>query len=80
MRRASDGQVQSTTVGQVSSTASYDPVHAELTDLDYTVAGAVFFHEHLERDTQGRVIRVDETWSGVTTTRQYEYEDRKSVV
>ena len=35
----------------------------------------MLYHEHLDRDPQGRVTRVDETWSGVTTTRQYRYDD-----
>jgi RHS repeat-associated protein len=41
----------------------------------YTVCGTVLYHEHLERDPQGRVKRVDERWAGVTTTRRYEYDD-----
>lgn len=64
----------STTVGQVSSTPSHDPTCAELSDLNYTVGGTVLHHEHRDRDTLGRVSRVNETWPGVTTSWRYRYD------
>ena len=72
-RRSSDGLVASTAVGVVTSSVGYDS-HGDLADLHYTVNGNAYFHEHLERDVLGRIVRVDETWSGVTTSRTFEYD------
>ncbi len=69
-RAAATGLVEGTAVGQVASTSSYNS-HGELTELDYTRNGSAYFHQHLERDSLGRVVRSDETWPEGTTSRRY---------
>ena len=58
--------------GAVTSTQAYN-VHGELTDLDWTLGGAPWYHEPLVRDALGRITQVDETIAGVSTSRSYGY-------
>ena len=72
VRTVPQGTSVGTGAGAVTSTQAYN-VHGELTDLDWTLGGTPWYHEHLVRDALGRITQVDETIAGSSTSRVYGY-------
>ncbi len=72
-RRGNDGLVSGTSVGNVTSSHSYNN-HGELWKLSYSWPGGGGFQQVLDRDSLGRVVRVTES-GFVGHTYDYHYDD-----
>lgn len=62
-RRADDGLIDWTTAGGVRSDYAYNE-HGELALLSYTFGGDTLFRQAIDRDALGRIVGINERWSG----------------
>jgi RHS repeat-associated protein len=72
-REPATGLVSGTTVGQVTTTQSYD-AYGELRTFTANASGDIYSYT-LQRDQAGRIVGKAETIGGTNTTYVYEYDD-----
>ena len=74
-RHAQHGMVETTTLGQVTSSQSYN-AYAELESHSASVDGTVVYQVSYQRDRLGRVTTETETVEGTTSVYEYTYHPR----
>jgi RHS repeat-associated protein len=74
-RRADNGVVTSTALGDVSDAYSYSPF-GELDSYDVTDGTETLFRQNLERDKRGRIIKLTEIVDGESHVYSYGYQVR----
>jgi len=72
-RRADNGWLQISTLGNLNETFSYNSF-GELSSVSAKVGSTAFYQATLERDAEGRITRRNETLSGASSTWTYSYD------
>ena len=76
-RYPASGLIHTTALGDVTTEQTYD-IHGDLASFDAKSDGSVIYsYEILRRDALARVVEIDETVQGVTTSYRYGYEQER---
>jgi RHS repeat-associated protein len=76
-RNPQSGNVASTTLGQVTTSSTYDE-HGEIATFEARRAGALFYrYAIVQRDGRGRVLELTEASDGLTTAKSYRYDSQE---